>query len=320
MYDTNSPLNNINVSFSDYVQRHATSMEAHLVNGVPDYSFSLDNELRKSMMKIPHFTSICKTITSSLVAQQIQILNQEGIAVGPNQFPEIYRMTADCAQKLGIGIPNVFIVNSPGEMNAYTIAADDSSPIVVLYSSIVERMTPGELKGVIAHECGHIHNNHSALQSVVNVILSSLGGSGIAGMVITLANIALMQFWTRAAEITADRAALICADDVQDVINMNSTLLTGGMIGKQYSVNLESLREQLEITLNNPSKVYEVLSDHPSSVRRVFCTMEFSECETFFQWRPDFKRYDAVVRTKEETDRRCQKLVNILDNVKGGIR
>lgn len=312
MYNANSPLNDINISFSDYVRKRKTSESEHLIDGVPDYAFALDNELRANLMKIPHFYSICKTIMSSIVTQEIQRLNQQALAVGPNQFPEIYQMGAECAQKLGIGVPNIFILNEPGVINAYTIAADDTSPMVVLHSSMVERMTAGELKAVIAHECGHIHNNHSVLQPVVNYILNGLGSK--FGIILSAANIALMRFWTRAGEITADRAALICADNLDDPINVDAIYLSGGIMGKDYTVNLEALRQQMEATFNNPSRLYEIQKDHPFSIRRIFADMEFEECEVFYKWRPELKRPDTIQRSKQETDERCKKLVNILGN------
>ena len=129
-------------------------------------------------------------------------------------------------------------------MNAFTYATDDVTPMIVLFSGLVERMTPGELKCVIAHECGHIHNQHLVFQNVINAILNS--GAGSFGLVLSLANIALMQFWTRAGEVTADRAALICADDPELARNVNAKLLYGGMLNNAGQVDMESLRQQLD--------------------------------------------------------------------------
>lgn len=310
--DTRSPLDSIDVSFANYVNKRKTSEKEHLINGIPDYAFALDYELRAKLMNIPHFYSISQKITSTFVAQEIQSLNQQALAVTPNQFPEIYQMGVECAHTLGIGVPNIFVLNRPGDMNAYTVAADDTSPMIVLYSSMIERTTPGELKAVIAHECGHIHNNHSVMQTVVNLILN--GFTGTVGAVLSIANTALMQLWTRAGEITADRAAMICSDNVEDSVKLESRLLTGGLMGDKYSVNIDALREQLELTLNNPSKIQEIQFDHPSTVRRIFAEKEFEECETFYKWRPELKRANGIVRSKEETDERCKKLVNIFDN------
>lgn len=306
-----NPLAGIDVSFSHYVAERKRSEEKHMINGVPDYAFALDYELRSKIMQIPHFYSVSKKIVESKVAQEIQRINQQGVAAGPGQFAEIYRMGAECAKTLGIGTPNIYIVNNT-EINAYTIAADDASPLVVLYSGIIERMSDGELKAVIAHECGHIHNNHSVLKNVVNLLLNS--GSGIVGFMLSAANSLLMTLWTRAQEITADRAAAICADNPEDVARMHEKLLYGGIIGKTYTLDYAALRAQLDMTLENPSRFLEVESNHPSAIRRIFAGMLFDECETLFSWRPELRKPGAAAMSRKEVDDKCRKLVNIVDN------
>lgn len=306
-----SPLNKIDINFAHYVARRKATENQHMVNGIPDYSFALDNELRGKLKSIPGFYAISKKICATIVSRQMQLINQQGLAVGPNQFPEIYKMGVDCAKRLGIGVPNIFVVNDTS-INAYTIAADDVSPLIVLHSGIIERMTPGELKCVIGHECGHIHNQHGVYKTVLSTILDS--GKGTLGMVLSAANIALMQFWTRAGEITADRAAIICSDSVDDAMTVNKKLIYGATMNTNYEVNIDALREQLEETFNNPTRIIELMSDHPNSIRRVLADKEFEECEVFYQWRPELKKPGMVMRTKEATDQRCKKLVNIMDN------
>lgn len=309
-----SPLKGMNISFSDYVAQKAREDSAHMTGGIPDYAFALDYELREKLNKIPHFNSLCKKIMATVETRETQYFNQTALAAGPYQYPEIYEMGLDCAKRLGIGVPNIFVYNNT-VMNASTYASDITSPMIILNSGIVERMTPGELKCVIAHECGHIHNQHCVYKGVINTILSS--GTGVLGTVLSYANIALMQFWTRACEITADRAALICCDDVRDAVNVQAKLLSGGLLGgsmKDQEINIDAFRDQLEKTFSNPARLYEILSDHPSSIRRIFASKEFEECETFYRWRPEMKKPGGIMRSKEETDDRCRKLVNIVNN------
>lgn len=320
-----SPLKNMDTSFAAYVQRREAAQSTHMEGGVPDYAFAMDCELRKKLMQVPYLFTLGKKLTLTFVARQIEIINQQGIAVGPDQFPEIYQMGADCAHRLGISVPNMFIIND-NTMNAYTCAFDDISPIVVLHSGIVERLTPGELKCVIAHECGHIHNNHGVLKAIVDYVLG-VAANTVGGMVLSAANLALMNFWTRAGEVTADRAAMICADDIHDAFRVNYKLLSGGVLNNDADMNLDALRKQLDRIYASPTRIMELgqivatdtgynvaLRDHPGELRRIFSELEFTECETFYKWRPEQKKPGTVLRSKAETDDRCKKLVNILDN------
>lgn len=309
-----SPVEAIDTSFEHYVAKRKREAGIHMNGTVPDYAFALDYELRSRLDQIPHFHELCKKIASTSETRAMQIMNQGALQAGPGQFPEIYQIGVECAHRLGIGIPNIYIAKG-SEINAYTIASDDTSPLLVLYTGIVDRMTPGELKAVIGHECGHIHNRHLVYQSVVNRILS--GASGLAGSILlSLANISLMQFWTRAAEVTADRAALICADDFQDAFQANAKLASGGPLNAAYgkTADMDAIYEQLSMTLDNPSRLMEIQSDHPAFARRIFCDREFEQCEVLYSWRPDKKKPGMKVRSKSETDARCRKLVNIVRN------
>lgn len=308
-----SPLSGIDTSFSHYVEKRQEVVGKHMKGSVPDYAFALDYELRRKLDQIPHFYSISRKICATIETRQLQIYNQQAVAVGPAQYPEIYQMGIDCAHKLGIGVPNIFIYSS-SQMNAFTYASDNTSPMIVLYTGIIDRLTPGELKCVIAHECGHIHNQHSVYKNVIQTLLNS--GSGTLGFFLSTANLALMQFWTRAGEITADRAAMLCAEDTRDAINVQAKLLSGGIINKEFQqeINIDALRAQLDMTLENPTRMLEITSDHPSGVRRIFASKEFEECELFYEWRPELKKPGVIMRTKEETDERCKKLVNIMKN------
>ena len=306
---TESPLSYINVSFSDYITKRKQDEAKHQINNIPDYAFPLDYTLHDKLNSIPMFESICKSITSTILTQEIESMNQVAVAVGPNQFPEIYQMVVDCAHRLGIGIPNTYILNY-NEMNAYTIAVDDASPMIVLYSGLVERFQnhPGELKAVIAHECGHIHNNHSVYKSVINAMTNGFGN--INRLVSGAAKLMMTQ-WTRATEVTADRAALICCDDPQDFIDSQATLLSGGMLNMDYKLNLDALRKQLEESTNNPTRIEEMFRDHPSGIRRIFLGEEFIKSDVLYSWRPEWKKPGMTVEPISKVNDRCKKIVNI---------
>lgn len=315
-----SPLRNIDTSFNNYVRRKQQEESGHMEGGVPDYAFALDCELRKKLMQIPGLFTLGKKVLATYATREMHLMNQDGLAVGPDQYPELYQMGVDCARRLGIGVPNMYVIDRTS-MNAYTIAADDISPVIVLHSGLIERMTPGEVKCVIAHECGHIHNNHAVLKYLVGNVLSAAGTSTLAGLALTAANIALITFWTRAGEVTADRAALICADDVNDALWVNYKFMYGAALNNAPAMNLDALHRQLEEILASPTRIMEIgdmgslsFNDHPGSIRRIFTEMEFTECETFYRWRPELKKPGTIVRSKAETDGRCQKLVNILNN------
>src|SRR5215469_12338980 len=100
-----------------------------------------------------------------MVLLEKKIKSMNGVAVGPDQYPQIYAMAQKCAERLGIGIPQVYIIFNP-TLNAYTLAAEGTGDMIVIHSALVEACTPDELHFVIGHECGHIHNQHCIYNSL----------------------------------------------------------------------------------------------------------------------------------------------------------
>ena len=133
--------------------------------------------MRKRLGAIKPLRAVIEAMLSYIVRLQKQIQQMGAVAVGPKQFPEVYALGEDCARRLGIGVPQIFVFYSP-ILNAYTLAAEDNAPIIVVSSALVKAYTPDELKFVIGHECGHIHNLHGVYNTLVviltNVLVSEL--------------------------------------------------------------------------------------------------------------------------------------------------
>ncbi|MEY8337146.1 M48 family metallopeptidase [Lachnospiraceae bacterium 62-35] len=313
-----NPLQGMPFGFQDYVKRRKSMENSKLSgNGLPDYAFSMDFELRKKLDAIPQLYNIGKKICGTVASRCMQEYNRAALLVGPDQFPDVYQIGCDCARRLGIGIPNIYIVNDPS-LNAFTYATDDIAPLIVVHSGLYERFTPGELRCVIGHECGHIHNQHGVYNMLGQILLTG-GLQAMVGAVpayaltlLTVSSQLALSAWSRAAEVTCDRAGLICCERVEDAYQVNAKLMYGAALGEHNTVNLDALRSQLELQMSNMAKMDELWADHPSSARRIVAEMEFAECEVFYRWRPELKSPGQIMRIKEETDGRCRRFVDVM--------
>lgn len=313
-----NPLCGIDASFRSYVHRRQRAADAHMDgNGLPDYAFASDYELRKKLDSIPHFYELSKKVVATYASRQMQIINQQALAVGPNQFPEVYAIGRDCAKRLGIGIPNIYIVSGQ-ELNAMTVDVDDVEPLIIIYSALYERLTPGELRVVIGHECGHIHNMHGVYNAMEQILLT--GGANalaIGGVSINLLNTVLqgasyaLNAWSRAKEVTCDRAGMICCERLEDTYSAEAKLLYGATFGEQ-DVNIDEIVKQLDMQQNNITRLEELTRTHPAAARRIVAERYFAECDVLYRWRPDLRRPGQTMRSKEETDDLCKRYINIL--------
>jgi heat shock protein HtpX len=95
--------------------------------------------------------------------------------------PTLYAAVQSVAQRAGIPMPRVGIVNSP-QPNAFATGRGPQKAVVVATSSILQTLTPPELEAVIGHEIGHV---------VHRDVLTSSVAATMAGVISYIGNIAL---------------------------------------------------------------------------------------------------------------------------------
>ena len=197
------------------------------------------------------------------------------VRVGKKQFTRIHRLVEECAEVLGVGVPTVYVANSPF-INAYTFGTDDDS-MIVLHSALIDHFTETELKFVIGHETGHIQNKHVVYGTVLRLLKSSAGL--FVRWVIPPAEVALSA-WARRAEITCDRAGLLCCRDL-DAATRTFVKLASGSQKLYAEIDVESYLEQLQEASSGIGRFQEAMSSHPYLPKRLEALRLFSESELY---------------------------------------
>ena len=95
--------------------------------------------------------------------------------------PTLYNAVQNVAQRAGIPMPRVGIVDSP-QPNAFATGRGPQKAVVVATSSILQALSPTELEAVIGHEVGHV---------VHRDVLTSSVAATMAGVISFVGNIAL---------------------------------------------------------------------------------------------------------------------------------
>jgi len=224
------------------------------------------------------------------------------VRVGPRQFPRIHRLVEECAATLGVAVPTVYIANSPF-INAYTFGTDDDS-MIVLHSALVDHFTESELRFVVGHETGHVQNKHVVYGTVLRLLKSSAGI--FLRWVIPPAELALSA-WSRRAEITCDRAGLLCCRDLEAATRTFVKLASGSQ--KLYGeIDVESYIEQLEEGGAGIGRFQEALSSHPYLPKRVQALRLFSESALY----REAVGAGSGGLSMEEVDARTSELIQIV--------
>lgn len=91
--------------------------------------------------------------------------------VGPYDAPMLHRIVDELSQKAGIPMPKVYIVPQEAP-NAFATGRNPENAAVAVTEGLLKTLTPEELKGVLAHELGHIVHRDTLIQTVVAVMAS----------------------------------------------------------------------------------------------------------------------------------------------------
>ena len=324
-----NPTSRIPIDFCQYVQSRESALQAHMVGGIPDYAFGMDFSLRKRLRAIPLLYKLCLSYAAYIVPRMKKELEAECICVGPKQYPEIYKITQECARTLGIGIPTVYIKPDLANINAGAFATDDVSPLIVINSALVERFTLDELRFVIGHECGHIHNLHSVYSIAADLLVSggmtagAMGGlpNGLLALM-NLSTTMALKTWARAGEVTCDRAGIICCVEYDTALSSFEKMMTGGMMNNSTRANMDELKKQYESIRKAPTKLLELTFSHPVVIRRILAAKEFMNSDAYYQWHPEKKTAGMTMTSHDELDRLCNEYISIVGtntSRKGGM-
>lgn len=90
-----------------------------------------------------------------------------------NDYPELFRIVRSLAQEAGLPMPKVYIMPQDAP-NAFATGRNPKHAVVCVTSGIMDILAYEELKGVIAHELGHVRNRDILIMSVAATIAGAI--------------------------------------------------------------------------------------------------------------------------------------------------
>src|ERR1700722_18621383 len=100
--------------------------------------------------------------------------------VDAQSAPELVHLVSQLANKDGLPMPRVYIVDNP-QPNAFATGRNPEHAAVCVTSGLLARVNPEELAGVLAHELSHVKNRDTLTMTLT---------ATIAGAISMLANFA----------------------------------------------------------------------------------------------------------------------------------
>ncbi|MCA1638507.1 MAG: M48 family metallopeptidase, partial [Acidobacteria bacterium] len=214
-----------------------------------DYVHPADSKALAALRAIPGIDTALRKLLAVTGESAIRVtFMASAVKVTSQQCPDLHAKLQIACTTLGVDMPDLFIQQNP-MVNAFTGGVD--RPIIVLHSSLIERLTDEEVLAVIAHEVGHIHAEHvlyltaaQLLLAVAHIPLASLPVAAIIKDVLSATMRGALLAWARRAELSCDRAALLVTQDPH-VIGRTMMKLCGGTFASKidYDLFLEQARE-----------------------------------------------------------------------------
>ena len=244
-----NPLLQIDTSFRTYLNAYTRSYQNHIVDGVLDYAFESDFAVRQKIMGLGGWGKLVKAAGSQDVSAEAKHLFLKCEQVGPLKYPDIYDIVKKCAERLELVVPIVFVRGDMDKAQVYSVASDIIEPCIVLSKQVVEMCSKEELMFLIGCECGRIQNNHCAY----NMAFTYLNYNKYTYRPVersykqTVNNqlyTALVQ-WVKYADITANRAGIICLDKPGMFISVITGLYNKGYIDYVITTNLNYRPKEL---------------------------------------------------------------------------
>ena len=95
--------------------------------------------------------------------------------------PDLYRMVGQLAQRAGLPMPRVYLMDNP-QPNAFATGRNPDNAAVAVTTGLLRALDRNEVAGVVAHELAHIRNRDTLIMTVT---------ATIAGAISMLGNIAM---------------------------------------------------------------------------------------------------------------------------------
>lgn len=244
---------------------------------IEEFRHPNDARATDALKKVPGLDKLLAKILEYGLERLFYVDNvASNLRVTPKMFGRLHRSLTWACKILDVPEPEMYVTLDPVP-NAFTYG--HTKPFVTVTSGLVDLLSDEELFYVIGHEVGHIKAGHVLygtmarnIAAVVNLLgQATLGIGALLGQGLVIA----LYEWYRCAELTSDRAALLCVQDIEPARSTfmklagGTTRLAGEMDRDEF---LRQVREYEDVDRSTLDRAYKVLltlyRTHPFAMQR----------------------------------------------------
>jgi len=216
-------------------------------------------------------------------ADRIVLSMHDAREVTARSSPDFYSIVAVLAQRAGLPMPNVYVIDSP-HPNAFATGRNPENAAVAATTGLLDMLSRDEVAAVMAHELGHIRNRDTLIMTMVATIAGAISMLANFGMffssdsrsnplaligAVLLAPFAAMivqMAISRTREFSADKAGAEICGDPDALASALRKISQAAQRIPNTVVERNPAAAQLYIV---PTQVGELFSTHPATKRRI---------------------------------------------------
>jgi Zn-dependent protease with chaperone function len=244
---------------------------------VDEFRHPSDQSATDALKKIPGIDKLFAKVLEIGLERVFYVENiASNLRVTPKMFPRLHKNLTWACKILDVAEPEMYVTVNPVP-NAFTYG--HTKPFVTVTSGLIDLMSDEELFFVIGHEVGHIKAGHvlygtmarniAAVVALLGQLTLGIGSLLAQGLVLALYE------WYRCAELTSDRAALLCVQDLEPARDTfmklagGTTRLAAEMDRDEF---LRQVREYEDVDRSTLDRAYKILltigRTHPFAMAR----------------------------------------------------
>ena len=220
-------------------------------------------------------------------ADKIVLSMHNAREVDAQSAPEYYGLVRDLAQRAGLPMPRVYLIDQP-HPNAFATGRNPEHAAVAATTGLLSMLTREEVAGVMAHELAHVQNRDTLIMTMVATIAGAIsmlanfglffrGGNeenGHGNILATLMAVIVAPFAAMIVQMAISRTREYGADAAGAQISGNPRALASALAkisGKaemipNHVAERNPAAAQLYIV---PVHVSELFSTHPATEKRI---------------------------------------------------
>ncbi|MBX3154593.1 MAG: M48 family metallopeptidase [Deltaproteobacteria bacterium] len=265
----------VDFDFARWIAHRRGSMEQQAREGAI-YAFSGERKFRRTL-------AIARPVTMALEATtrlwrdvaRSELLGT-AVKVSDVQYPRVWNAAKIAGEALRVRVPAVFA--APSDDIKVKVLGTEDAPHLIVNLELAEKLDETDLVAAIGHELGHVQNGHILFATALHYLTSS--AIFFVRWVVQPA-IMTLQAWSRRAEVTCDRAALLCVKDLDKTLNAMVKLELGLDKGSAFSA--EEYLKSLPDTKKGIGRFAEMFRSYPYVPKRVQALRLFADSQLYAQ-------------------------------------